>query len=413
MIKVSVIVPVYNGEEHLRQCMDSICGQTLQDIEIIVVDDGSTDSTCEILKEYEQADSRVQILHQDNLYAGVARNLGKAHARGEYLAFWDADDFFELNALEVMYDKAVEQNADICVCGVNQYFEEKDVLAYHAGYMDLSRIPADTEVFNRETNPDYILNFTNAVVWNKLFRKEFIEQCDLNFQPVRNLNDIYFVIHAMCMAKSITTVTDALINYRKNQEGSLTGTLSKVGIQSYEIWVQISQDLKKRNIFPERSFANRAVSSILFLLQQSSDYDMFCRSVKYLQDIGLKELAIDVREEGYYYNHWHDEVIPHLIEDKPEELLMYLERYTFLRLKMVSSIKRRKDQIIRNKKKTVERQSEKISNLRDKIAKQEERIEKQKDKIARQSDKIQNQKDLLNLPLVRLALKIYKLFKKI
>ena len=125
MIKVSVIVAVYNGEEYLEQCMDSICGQTLQDIEIICVDDGSTDSSCDILERYREKDERVQVYHQKNLYAGIARNTGKSHAQGEYLVFWDCDDFFEPEALEKMYEKAKEQDADICVCGARQYLQEK------------------------------------------------------------------------------------------------------------------------------------------------------------------------------------------------------------------------------------------------------------------------------------------------
>lgn len=100
MIKVSVIVPVYNGEKHLEECLDSICNQTLKEIEIICVDDGSTDSSWEILNRYKERDDRIQLYRQQNLYAGAARNTGKAHASGEYLVFWDCDDFFHLEALE-------------------------------------------------------------------------------------------------------------------------------------------------------------------------------------------------------------------------------------------------------------------------------------------------------------------------
>ena len=91
MIKVSVIVPVYNGEKYLEQCLDSICNQTLQEIEIICVDDGSTDSSWDILNRYKDQDDRIQLYRQQNLYAGVARNTGKSHATGEYLVFWETE----------------------------------------------------------------------------------------------------------------------------------------------------------------------------------------------------------------------------------------------------------------------------------------------------------------------------------
>ena len=94
--KVSVIIPVYNAEKYLRQCLDSVVNQTLRDIEIICVDDGSTDGSIEILREYEQKDSRVKVLCQKNQYAGVARNNGLSHASGEYVFFMDSDDYCNL-----------------------------------------------------------------------------------------------------------------------------------------------------------------------------------------------------------------------------------------------------------------------------------------------------------------------------
>ena len=93
--KVSVIIPVYNVEDYLRQCLDSVINQTLKDIEIICVDDGSTDKSLEILHEYEKKDSRITVLTQKNQYAGVARNVGMSVATGKYFVFLDSDDFFE------------------------------------------------------------------------------------------------------------------------------------------------------------------------------------------------------------------------------------------------------------------------------------------------------------------------------
>ena len=92
-IKVSVIIPMYNAREHVRECLDSLINQTLKEIEIICVNDGSTDDTQSILEEYAKKDERIVILNQENLYAGVARNNGMNHASGEYLIFLDADDF--------------------------------------------------------------------------------------------------------------------------------------------------------------------------------------------------------------------------------------------------------------------------------------------------------------------------------
>ena len=106
---VSVVIPVYNAAPWLRQCLDSVVGQTLREIEIICVDDGSTDESPQILEEYAQADERVRILHQQNQYAGVARNNGLAHASGKYIIFWDSDDYFDLDALRLMVNGQKKQ----------------------------------------------------------------------------------------------------------------------------------------------------------------------------------------------------------------------------------------------------------------------------------------------------------------
>ena len=120
-VKVSVILPVYNASDYLHQCMDSIVGQTLKDIEIICVDDGSTDNSLDILKEYEQKDKRVKVIQQKNAGAGAARNNGLSIATGEYLSFLDSDDFFEPDMLEKAYEKAKGSNAQIVVFRSDQY----------------------------------------------------------------------------------------------------------------------------------------------------------------------------------------------------------------------------------------------------------------------------------------------------
>ena len=115
-MKVSVIIPVYNVRPYLEQCMDSVLQQTLDDIEVICIDDGSTDGSGEILDKYVQKDSRVKAVHQDNAGAAQARNTGLEKASGDYILFVDGDDYLTENALETLYLRALEENADVCVC---------------------------------------------------------------------------------------------------------------------------------------------------------------------------------------------------------------------------------------------------------------------------------------------------------
>ena len=118
---VSVIIPVYNAAEFLKDGLNSLLKQTLREIEIICVDDGSTDGSLVILKEFEKADARIRVIHQENQGAGAARNNGMDVARGKYLAFLDADDFFEKNMLKAAYDRAEETEAEVCVFNADLY----------------------------------------------------------------------------------------------------------------------------------------------------------------------------------------------------------------------------------------------------------------------------------------------------
>ena len=120
-VKVSVIIPVYNSEAYLKECLDSVVHQTLQDIEIICVDDGSTDASMDILQKYAQKDERFRILEQQHLGGGAARNLGLKEAEGEYLSFLDSDDYFELDMLQKIYLRCKEKKADVGVFGVMCY----------------------------------------------------------------------------------------------------------------------------------------------------------------------------------------------------------------------------------------------------------------------------------------------------
>ena len=123
--KVSVIIPVYNTEKYLRECLDSVINQSLKEIEIICVNDGSTDNSLEILKEYAAKDNRITVLTQENLYAGVARNAGMMVASGEYYHFLDSDDMVFKNCYNEIYEYSKNNNLEICIFDV-EFFNIKN-----------------------------------------------------------------------------------------------------------------------------------------------------------------------------------------------------------------------------------------------------------------------------------------------
>ena len=137
--KISVIIPVYNTAKFLRQCLDSVVTQTLHDIEIICIDDGSTDASLDILNEYAENDSRITILTQQNKGAGAARNAGMRAAHGEYIHFLDSDDMISPGAYKVLYETASAEKLDVLQFNCKAYFESKETENNHEDMPKMQR----------------------------------------------------------------------------------------------------------------------------------------------------------------------------------------------------------------------------------------------------------------------------------
>ena len=150
-VKVSVILAVYNVEKYIKQTLDSVVNQTFKDIEIIVVDNKSTDKTLEIVNEYAKKDERFVIYkNTENLKQGIARNFGVQMARGEYIFFIDGDDYMDLTCIEKMYNKITETGADITLCTWNQFDDATGKIDKNHVYAKLKQIPTefDNKTFN-------------------------------------------------------------------------------------------------------------------------------------------------------------------------------------------------------------------------------------------------------------------------
>lgn len=170
MAKVSVIVPVYNVETYIRRCIASLAGQTLTDIEVLLVDDGSTDGSGKICDEYVQKDPRFLVFHKQNGGVASARQFGLEKVTGEYTIHADADDWLELSMLEDLYTKAVENDADMVVC--DYYADFPDRQEYKKGWTgaDPANILADLLVAD-----------CSGALWNKLTRTSYMRKCDMHF----------------------------------------------------------------------------------------------------------------------------------------------------------------------------------------------------------------------------------------
>ena len=178
--KISIIIPVYNTQDYLCECLDSIINQTLKEIEIICVDDNSTDNSLKILEEYKEKDSRIIILKNEGKGAGGGRNTGLKIATGEFLSFIDSDDFFELNMFEEMYNKAKKTNSDIVVCNANKYNTNKKIFIDYKNPFIPNEIKHLT-TFNYKDIQEEFFNYFSNNVWNKIYKRSFIKDNKIKF----------------------------------------------------------------------------------------------------------------------------------------------------------------------------------------------------------------------------------------
>ncbi len=300
-IKVSVIIPVYNTSEYLPECLDSLVNQTLKEIEIICVDDGSTDNSVEILEKYAKEDNRIKILTQQNLYAGVARNKGLSEAKGEFVIFLDSDDFFDTTLLEKTYTKAMEEDAQIVLFGGKKYDHSTNEIIENPYYLRTEILPEKT-VFSKEDMPDNFLLVTTPCPWTKLFSKKFIQQEGLQFQPLQNSNDAFFVISALCVAERITAVDEQLVYYRINHGGSLQYTKSKNSTCFFDAYEAIYKNLKQRKIYEQcqKSFEEIFISGIIYNIDTCKTSEARLAIYKKLQSPEFLSMGVLDHDISYY-----------------------------------------------------------------------------------------------------------------
>lgn len=201
--KVSIIVPVYNVEKYLEKCLDSLAMQTLKDIEIIIVNDGSTDSSPEIIKQYEEKYNNIKSYSKENGGLSDARNYGLKYVTGEYVAFLDSDDYVDTTLYEKMYNKAINEKADYVEC---DFIWE---------YPDESRI--DTGI--RYTNKLEMFTYARVVAWNKLIKSEIVlENEDLRFPYGLKYEDVEFFYKLVPKVSKFAFVEEPLIHYIQRED---------------------------------------------------------------------------------------------------------------------------------------------------------------------------------------------------
>lgn len=225
-IKISVVVPVYNVEKYLEQCLNSIINQTFKDIEIICINDGSTDGSLEILREYEQKDSRIRLINKENEGISAVRNQGMELAQGEYISFIDSDDWIEENYLEALYTAAKKYDSDIACSNIIRV----------TGKRHRKKIIYKKEEFTTESDKKNELTKVpiNSYVWNKIYKRESLLKSGVKFPVGRVYEDVVWCIKAIYYLNGVVTVPDAVYYYRKNPT-SIMSTKSEQNAKDYAL----------------------------------------------------------------------------------------------------------------------------------------------------------------------------------
>lgn len=213
--KISVIVPIYNVEKYLPECIESIIDQTYKNLEIILVDDGSTDNSGEIADSLASKDSRIKVIHKINGGLSDARNVGMEAATGDYLAFIDSDDFLPLNAYEVLVDKAIKEDADYVIGNYINCYEDSTLW---------ERPIFDTEKYKtfKLDIHDYKDSFfiMNSSACNKLYNRKFIERLALKFVVGLPAEDAIFTTYCFIKSKKVFYIPDLVYIYRQRNAGT-------------------------------------------------------------------------------------------------------------------------------------------------------------------------------------------------
>lgn len=217
---LSVIIPAHNQEAFIRQCLDSVLTQqSFDDLEIIVIDDGSTDRTPEILSEYSAKHANIRVLSQTNSGAGAARNLGLASANGKLVHFMDADDWLEPNAYRKLVEAQKKSDADVVVFLYNRYDQKtKKTTMVRLFPLELETLSKSNYLENR----DRFFN-TSVVPWNKIYSREYLNRISARFDEIQVANDRTFYFYTITQTLNVALYSSALINYRTNNDNSLVG----------------------------------------------------------------------------------------------------------------------------------------------------------------------------------------------
>ncbi|MEF2629635.1 glycosyltransferase family 2 protein [Megamonas funiformis] len=223
MSKISIIIPIYNVEQYLSQCLDSVINQTYKNLEILLINDGSTDNSGKICDNYAKLDNRIRVFHKKNEGVSSARNLGLEKCTGDFIGFVDPDDFIELNMYELLYNEQQKTNADIIWCNYCKISSTGNIIYLgeinNNTFYDLS-LKNNKKIFSK--NFYYILNM-KTYIWNKLFKRKLFY--NIRFPLKKTFEDLFIFMSLILQTNTIQFISKTLYYYRQ-RDTSLCATFN-------------------------------------------------------------------------------------------------------------------------------------------------------------------------------------------
>lgn len=274
-VKVTIMIPVYNTVKYLRQCLDSVVNQTLKEIEIICINDGSTDNSLDILKEYARKDSRITLIDKNNEGKSVAMNKALAIAKGEYVALVDSDDWIDLNFYEKLYNTAKSQQADIARTTYKYYYSPQKIID--------SELNAIIEE-KAEKKQDLNCNDHSVVVYNAIYRKQMLDDNNICYfdADIYSVEDIVFTARATICSEKTIPVTGTYYYYRQIQGWSLSTINMKKVLSVLKANERVIDLLNSYEVIIPNDYRDAFIRCIL-------RYDYIFKQALKLKDFTLEE----------------------------------------------------------------------------------------------------------------------------
>lgn len=391
MVKISIIVPVYNTEPYLEQCLDSIINQTLEDIEIICVNDGSTDNSLSILEEYASKDNRIKIINQENEGQGFARNNGLKSVNGEYVLFVDSDDWIELNTCEALYKKANELDLNMLFFCATRYIEDEDKYDYTFGDYNYSSLGGKfwNKIFSYKDLDENLIFRITVTAWSKLYNSDFLKKSDARF-PDNFFEDNYFFYPLFLKAEKVSIVENQFYN-RRIRDDSTTQSGGRAFMDSIIAANQIIDVFKDNGLF--KQYRNQ-----LLRKKFNSNISRFFGIDDSLKEEYWSKLKEDFKDYKKYYDEEKDSFY-YIIVDFYNNLIKSKNYKEFIESESVD-LKSRHDNI-KEKYESLDKESNnKINALNEKnkdLEEEYEELEKENEQLNEEINELSKfKRDVLN-----------------